>query len=199
MDKPDRESSRYLFVADSVFQTLLTITTILSGSYSAIAFGWFTGAVGQATSPQVLSQATFGIVLGLIFIVPLILILLAWALSQFRYSLTWKTVAWSGLIYCLTQDFLGIIAMLGLALVVNDLIGDTAVVLGMPFIFVIPPALGSALGYRICRSYEGAGEVGRKRILSTTIVTTVFITIIQISIGLITLVFGIPNILKPYL
>ena len=102
------DSTDFQSVADSVFGTLLTITTILSGLYIGMAFGWFEGAIGQATTTQVLQQATIGIVVSLVFILPLILVLMAWALSKFSNSIAWRGVAWSGLIYCLAQDFIGL-------------------------------------------------------------------------------------------
>jgi hypothetical protein len=174
-----QESPDYVFIADSVFQNLLTIVTILSGSYSAIALGKFAEALGQATTTQLMTQATFGIVYGLIFLVPLIIIILGWALSKFRNSLTWKTFAWSGLIYCLTQDLLGVIAMLGLALVGIGILDDNIVVLGMPIIFFVPPGLGSALGYRICKSYYGARNIGRNRLVLTALGSVAILTFIH--------------------
>jgi hypothetical protein len=42
MSKTDKGvSPNFKDVADQVFGTLLTITTILSGVYASIAFGWF--------------------------------------------------------------------------------------------------------------------------------------------------------------
>ena len=103
--------SDFKSIADSVFGTLLTITTILSGLYIGMAFGWFEGTIGEATTPENIQRATIGIVGSLAFILPLVLVLMAWALSKFSDSVKWRSIAWSGLIYCLTQDFLGLIAM----------------------------------------------------------------------------------------
>jgi len=102
-------SSDFKIVADKVFETLLTTTTILSGVYVSITFGWFGQAMfephpGEPMKPEMVTQAIMGVMLGLIFIVPLVFILLAWAFSKFRNSVTWRTVGRSGLTYCLTQD-----------------------------------------------------------------------------------------------
>jgi len=40
-DKNIDQSSDFGVVADSVFETLLTIAAILSGVYASITFGWF--------------------------------------------------------------------------------------------------------------------------------------------------------------
>ena len=107
MTKTDkRVSPNFKDVADQVFGTLLTITTILSGVYASITFGLFGQAMitphesGPMTS-EMLAAAIVGIFLGVIFIFPLVFILLSWALAKFRNSSAWATAAWSGLIYCL--------------------------------------------------------------------------------------------------
>jgi len=61
--------SDFKVVADSVFETLLTITTILSGVYVSITFDWFAQALaephpGEPIKPEMLTQATTGIILG---------------------------------------------------------------------------------------------------------------------------------------
>ena len=81
-DIPMPGGSQFDVVADAVFQTLLTITTILSGVYISITFGWFGQAMiephlGEPMRPEALAQATTGILLGVIFLLPLIAILLA--------------------------------------------------------------------------------------------------------------------------
>ena len=68
-----RNSSDFKDVADSVFETLITVTTILSGVYVSITFGWFGQAMiephpGEPMRPEMLTQASMGIILGLIFI-----------------------------------------------------------------------------------------------------------------------------------
>ena len=87
--------------ADSVFQTLLTITTILSSIYVSITFGWFGQAMfephpGEAMTAEMVTTAIVGIFLGLMFIFPLVYVLMAWALSRFKNSAIWRTAAWSG-------------------------------------------------------------------------------------------------------
>ena len=68
-------------VADQVFGTLLTITTILSGVYASITFDWFGEAMttpheGMMT-PEMLAIAIIGVFLGVIFVLPLVFILLS--------------------------------------------------------------------------------------------------------------------------
>jgi hypothetical protein len=186
----DQEVSDYLYIADSVFEILLTITTILTGSYSAIALGWFTQAVGQKSTPEVVTQATIGIILALIFIVPLVFILFVWALSKFRKSLLLKTVAWSGLTYILTQDFLGVVAMFVLALIFLELIDDFIVFIGIPFILIVPPILGALIGYRVCRGYTQVLTSDQNRIKYMAILTVISLTILQSVIGLIYVLFS---------
>jgi len=106
-------------VADSAFETLLTVTTILSGVYISMTFGWF-GNYFMNPKPEMLSIAVTGIIFGLIFILPLVVILFSWFLSQFRDSMTWRTIAWAGLFYCLTQDFLGIIGLFGFSMIMTE-------------------------------------------------------------------------------
>jgi len=158
-DKNIDQSSDFGVVADSVFETLLTITTILSGIYVSITFGWFGQAMiephpGEPMSPEVLTQATAGIILGLIFILPLVHILVAWALSKFRHSVTWKAVAWSGLIYCLTQDFIGLLALFEFPLIASGTLVGSLLIAAGAFVVLTPPFFGGVLGYRLGIGYS---------------------------------------------
>jgi hypothetical protein len=89
--KSDRVASDFRHVADEVFGTLLTITTILSGVYVSVTFGWFGQAMiephpGGPMTYEMLATAIIGIMLGTVFILPLVFILLSWALAKFRDS-----------------------------------------------------------------------------------------------------------------
>lgn len=60
-----RDSPDFGVMADSVFQTLLTVATILSGMYVAITFGWFAQALsepypGEPMKPEMVAQARWG-------------------------------------------------------------------------------------------------------------------------------------------
>ena len=117
-------STDFREVADQVFGTLLTITTILSGVYASITFRWFRQAMitpheGGPMTPEMMAAAIVGIFLGMVFVLPLVFILLSWALAKFRNSDAWRTAAWSGLIYCLAQDFIGIVAMFSFSLIAS--------------------------------------------------------------------------------
>jgi len=153
------QSSDFGVVADSVFETLLTITTILSGVYVSITFGWFGQAMiephpGEPMKPEMVTQATAGIILGLIFILPLVHILVAWALSKFRHSVTWKAVAWSGLIYCLTQDFIGLLALFEFPLIASGTLVGSLLIAAGAFVVLTPPFFGGVLGYRLGIGYS---------------------------------------------
>ena len=157
-DVPMPRSSRFEVVADAVFQTLLTITTILSGVYISITFGWFGQAMiephpGEPMQPEALAQATTGILLGVIFLLPLIAILLAWALSKFRRSLLWRTVAWSSLLYCLMQDFVGLVALFALPLIAEGVIVGGNLMLAAIVVILPPTMVGAVLGYRVSIRY----------------------------------------------
>ena len=70
-------------------------------------------------TPEMMAAAIVGIFLGMVFVLPLVFILLSWALAKFRNSDAWRTAAWSGLIYCLAQDFIGIVAMFSFSLIAS--------------------------------------------------------------------------------
>lgn len=191
MERRKGNSSDFTVSADSVFERLLTITTILSGVYVSITFGWFSQAMiephpGEPMKPEMLTQAMTGIILGLIFLLPLVFILVAWAFSKFKDSTTWKTAAWSGLIYCLTQDFIGLFALLGFSLIAaGALVGSLLVVTGA-FVIMTPPIVGAILGYRvgIRYSYSMSGKEKRERkTASTTLLMVISILIIQSLLG----------------
>jgi len=180
---PKTDSADFKSVADSVFGTLLTITTILSGLYIGMAFGWFEGAVGEATTPEIIQQATIGIVVSLVFILPLILVLMAWALSKFSDSLAWRNVAWSGLIYCLAQDFIGLVAMFWFSLTLTGAIHQGVTMMILPLIVSVPPVLGVVFGYRVSSRYTPS--LSKKRHALTALVTIITLLFIQAALMLI--------------
>jgi hypothetical protein len=156
-------SSDFRDVADKIFGTLLTITTILSGVYVSVTFGWFGQAMiephpGEAMKPEMLAQAITGITLGLVFILPLVFILLSWAFSKFRNSAAWGTAAWSGLIYCLAQDFIGIVALFSFSLIATGAIIGLSLIVAGAFVLLVPPVLGILLGYRIGVRYSESSQ-----------------------------------------
>lgn len=152
-------SSDFRVLVDSTFETLLTITTILSGVYAAVSFDWFAQAMaephpGEPMSPEMVTQAIMGVFLGLIFILPLVLVLLSWALSKFRGSYTWRTMAWSGLLYCLAQNFTGILALLAFPLIAANVFVGPILVAAIAFVIVTPTIFGTVLGYRVSVRYD---------------------------------------------
>ena len=180
-------SSDFKDAADEIFGTLLTITTILSGVYISITFGWFGQAMiephpGEPMRPEMLAQAITGITLGLIFIVPLVFILVSWALSKFRNSAAWGTAAWSGLIYCLVQDFIGVVALFSFYLIATaPIIGLSMIAVGA-FVLLPPPILGTLIGYRIGMKYSQStqkAERGKRRRGTPAVVMVLLILVVQ--------------------
>jgi len=178
-------SSDFRDVADEIFGTLLTITTILSGVYVSITFGWFGQAMiephpGEPMRPEILAQAISGITLGLVFILPLVFILTSWALSKFRRSPAWGTAAWSGLIYCLAQDFIGIVALFCFSLIATGAIIGVSLIVAGSFVLLIPPVLGTLIGYRIGMKYSQSNQAAErgKRWLATPAVVMVFLILV---------------------
>jgi hypothetical protein len=177
---------------DSTFETLLTITTILSGVYAAVSFDWFASAMatphpGEAMSPEIITQALIGVGLGLIFILPLTLIVLAWALSKIWASTTWRTIAWSGLLYCLTQDFTGILALLAFPLIAANVFAGPILLAAVLFVIIIPTTLGISLGYRVSVRYDQDAaplQKKKRRYALNATLTVLAILTIQAIIGL---------------
>jgi hypothetical protein len=196
MTKSERVvSPSFKEVADQVFGTLLTITTILSGMYASIAFGWFGQAMitshqGGPMTTEMVAAAIVGVFLGVVFILPLVFILLSWAFAKFRNSATWATAAWSGLIYCLAQDFIGIVALFSFSLIAaGALVGTTLIVAGA-FVILIPPVFGIWIGHRIGVRYSQQDQTAQKgkRHASTPAVAMVFL-ILVIQTSLVALLF----------
>jgi len=145
---------------------------------------------GEPTKPEMLIQATAGIILGLIFILPLVNIPVAWALSKFRHPVTWKAVAWSGLIYCLAQDFIGLLALFSFPLIASQALVGSLLIAAGAFVVLPPPLFGAVLGYRLGIGYSHSlspVQVGKGRLALTTLLAVVSILAIQGALGLILL------------
>ena len=179
-------------IVDSAFETLLTITTILSGVYVAVSFDWFAQAMaqphpGEPMSPEMVTQAIMGVFLGLIFILPLVIVVLAWALSKLWGSSPWRTVAWSGLLYCLAQDFVGVLALLAIPLIAENVFLGPLLIAAIVFVIIVPTTLGITLGYRVTVRYDqdllrlGARK---RRYALTAVLTIIAILSIQAILGL---------------
>jgi hypothetical protein len=188
--KSERESSDFRDIANEVFGTILTITTILSGVYVSITFGWFGQAMiephpGGSMTYEMFAAAIVGIMLGTVFIVPLVFILLSWAFAKFRNSVAWATAAWSGLIYCLTQDLIGIVALFNFSLIASGaIIGLTFIAIGA-LVLLPPPILGILIGHRIGVNYSKLNQASQQRRghPSTPAVIMVFlILVVQVSL-----------------
>jgi hypothetical protein len=183
-------SPNFKEVADQVFGTLLTITTILSGVYASITFGWFGTAMitpheGGPMTPEMLAAAIVGIFLGMVFILPLVFILLSWASAKFRNSTAWGTAAWSGLIYCLAQDFVGIVALFSFSLIATGAIIGTTLIVAGAFVLLIPPILGILIGHRIGVRYsqlDQTAQKGKRHVTTPAVVMVFLILVIQTSL-----------------
>ena len=181
------KNSDFKAVADSVFKPLLTVTTILSSAYTAIAYDWFKQVVSFQSTPEGLTQATMGILIRIIFIVPIVIYLLAWAFSEFRDSILWKSVAWSGLIYCLTQDFVGFMALFGFSLILGGVMFEGLLMIVILLVILFPPTMGAVLGYRISIGYSlclPEVKTRKRRYILTASFTVFFLLIIQALLGL---------------
>ena len=196
MAKNDAEvSSNFMEIADQVFGTLLTITTILSGVYASITFGWFGTAMitpheGGPMTPEMSAAAIVGIFLGMVFILPLIFILLSWTFAKFKNSTTWGTAAWTGLIYCLAQDFIGIVAMFNFSLIASGAIIGVTLILAGAFVLLIPPIFGILIGHRIGVKYNQLDKTAeeRKRNPATPAVVMAFL-ILAVQFSLVAFLF----------
>jgi len=178
--------------ADSAFKTLLTVTTILSGVYISMTFGWFSSYFTDV-KPENLQIAMTGVIFGLIFILPLVVILVSWALSQFRDSVTWRIVSWAGLIYCLTQDFIGIVGLFGFSLILAGILHHGLTMTLAPFVLLVPPVLGSVLSYRVGVGYSRSLQIAERRkgrYALTALLGVISILVIQGLLGLIGVYFG---------
>lgn len=186
------DSNDFKKIADSVFETLLTITTILSGTYIAITFNWFSQYMMTPTDPRMIELAVSGNILGLMFILPLVIVLVGWAFSKLRDSFTWRAISWSGLIYCLTQDFVGIIAVFMASLILSGIVHHTIIELGLVFVVITPPLIAMILGYRVSEVYKRSMMPSTKRRNLLVAVFTGFglILIIQLLLGLVLLYIG---------
>jgi hypothetical protein len=188
--KSDRVTSDFRQVANEVFGTLLTITTILSGVYVSVTFGWFGQAMiephpGGPMTYEMLAAAIVGIVLGTVFILPLVFVLLSWALAKFRNSAELATAAWSGLIYCLAQDLIGIIALFNFSLIAsNAIVGITFIVAGA-IVLLPPPVLGIFIGHRIGVNYsklDQATQQGKGHPGTPAVIMVFLILVVQVSL-----------------
>ena len=189
----EAKSSNFGSIADSIFQTLLTITTILSGVYASVGFGWFSQAMlephpGTPITPEMLTQAMIGIVLGLIFILPLVSVLMTWAYSRFGDSVIWRIASWSGLIYCLSQDFVGVAALIAFPLYASGG-GPTGMLLIVAGAIVIipPPIMGALFGYKVGMRYYNIMtglEVSKRKVVSVSILYVLLMLSIQTMLGL---------------
>jgi hypothetical protein len=191
MTKTDRGvSPNFKEVADQVFGTLLTITTILSGVYASITFGWFGTAMitpheGGPMTPEMMAAAIVGIFLGMVFILPLVFILLSWAFAKFRNSTAWRTAAWSGLIYCLTQDFVGVVALFSFSLIATGAILGTTLIIAGAFVLLTPPIFGIVVGHRMGVRYiqlDHIAQKGKMHPAKPAVLMALLILVVQVSL-----------------
>ena len=111
---------------------------------------------------EMLAAAIVGIVLGTVFILPLVFILLSWALAKFRNSAAWATAAWAGLAYCLTQDLIGIVALFNFSLIAGGAIVGLGFIAAGAFVLLPPPILGILIGHRIGVNYSELNQANQQ-------------------------------------
>jgi hypothetical protein len=188
--KSERVSSEFEEIANEVFGILLTITTILSGVYVSVTFGWFGQAMiephtGGPITYEMLVMSIGGIVLGTVFILPLVFILLSWAFAKFRNSTRWATAAWSGLIYCLAQDLIGIVTLFNSSLIASGAIVGLKFIVAGAFVLLPPPVLGILIGHRIGVNYSKlnqATQEGNGHPATPAVIRVFLILVVQVSL-----------------
>jgi hypothetical protein len=107
---------------------------------------------------------------------------MSWAFAKFRNSATWAIAAWSGLIYCLTQDFIGIVALFSFSLIATGAIIGLSMIVAGAFVLLVPPVLGIFLGFRIGNRYTHftqAAKRGKERKAAPVIVMVFLILVVQ--------------------
>jgi len=125
-----------------------------------------------------------------LFFLPLVHIPVAWALSKFRHSFTWKVVAWSGLIYCLTKDFIGLLALFEFPLIASQALVGSLLIAAGAFVVLPPPLFGAVLGYRLGIGYSHSMspvQAGKGGIALTALFAIGSILAIQCALGLLLL------------
>ena len=135
--------------------------------------------------PEMLAAAIVGIFLGMVFILPLVFILISWAFAKFRNSVAWGTAAWFCLIYCLAQDFIGIVALFSFSLIAAGAIIGTPLIVAGAFVLLIPPIFGILIGHRIGVRYsqlDQTSQKGKRRAIKPAVVMVFLILMIQTSL-----------------
>ncbi len=144
--------------------------------------------------PRLLELAASGNILGLMFILPLVIILVGWAFSKLRDSVMWRTMSWAGLIYCLTQDFIGIVAIFTASLTLTGMVHHTVTEWAFPFVIAIPPLVAGLVGYRVSGGYSKSMMVspGRRRRGLAVFAGVALVLGVQVALGLLLLYLGAP-------
>ena len=103
----------------------------------------------------------------------------------------WRTMAWAGLFYCLTQDIIGIVGLFGFSLILAGLIHHELTMMITPLIIFIPPIIGMVLSYKISMMYNSSIEkTGKGRCTLTALLGVFVLLVIQGVLGLIAVYFG---------
>ena len=137
---------------------------------------------GGSMTYEMLAAAIVGIVLGTVFILPLVFILLSWAIAKFRNSVAWAVATWSGLIYCLTKDLIGMVALFNFSLIAsNAIVGLTFFVSGA-LVLLPPPILGISIGHRIGVNYNKLSPQEKGHPNTPAIIMVFLIVVVQVSL-----------------
>ncbi|MFQ6086399.1 MAG: hypothetical protein ACE5OY_09135 [Candidatus Bathyarchaeia archaeon] len=166
--------------ADSAFDILLVVTTIMSGAYIGLCLDWVSLVFeGPARKLEIFLGSMFA----LIILWPLVIVIIAYAISKFRgFSVELRTVSSTGLIYCLSQDVLATVITMLVALGAVGMV-TTRIAWLLPVFAGLSPVFAVVLGYRIALVYGRAlpeGEIRRGRYALIVLLTVFAIGAIRV-------------------
>jgi hypothetical protein len=113
-------------------------------------------------------------------------ILVPWAFSKFRNSKALETAVWAGLVCCLAQDFIGIVAIFSFFLIATGAVIGLSLIVAGAFVLLVPPILGTWMGYRIGMRYSEsnlATRRGKGRQATPAVVMVFLILVVQASLA----------------
>ncbi len=99
--------------------------------------------------------------------------------------MAWGTAAWSGLIYCLAQDFIGIVALFSFSLIASGAIIGLTLIAAGAFVLLTPPIFGILIGHKMGVRYCQLGQAARagmERLDKPVVIMVFLILVVQASL-----------------
>ena len=90
-----------------------------------------------------------GVLIRATFILPYTVVLIAYALAKLRDSTPLRAAAWASLTYCLAQNFVGLLGLVGFTLILTGLQVSGVLFATVATVALLPPLIGLAVGTRI--------------------------------------------------